>query len=573
VGAGVASLNGLAGGDFSWLAQLASLLVLPFAHEDLAIIAGAYFIANEMLPTILVGASLYGGMVASDFALYGLGAGARRVPFLRRYADHRVRRFSDTLKRNVFGLVALCRVVPGIVFVAFVACGWARVSLFRFTVASLVVSALYLPLTLYLVITFGVALDEYLGLWAWPLLLGAMAAASFVRKRVFAFGDGRDAADDVPSAPPVSGHRGMPALAGYSGRVAAAERIPPGLFYLPLVLTWAGLGIRHRSLTLPTTANPYIATGGMWGESKSAYFDDVAIAQRSAIAAYTVIERGRGGAGAQTDCDAALHLLAETGIAFPVVAKPDIGWHGYGVRRLNNRADLFGYLNAFPAGARIVLQHFVPYDGEAAVLYARMPGEAHGRILSLTLRYFPHVVGNGVSTLRELIRADARARWKSNLHLGHDVTHVGARALDAVPARGEVVQLALIGNQRAGGLYRDGHRHVTDALEDRFDAIARSMSEFHYGRFDIRFETVQALRRGEKFEIVEINGIGGEAIDAWDPDLSVLETYRRLFEQQRLLFKIGDRNRARGFTPLPLADFLSYLKLQTELIQLYPASE
>ena len=216
-------------------------------------------------------------MVASDFALYGLGAGARRVPFLRRYADHRVRRFSDTLKRNVFGLVALCRVVPGIVFVAFVACGWARVSLFRFTVASLVVSALYLPLTLYLVITFGVALDEYLGLWAWPLLLGAMAAAGFVRKRVFAFGDGREAADDVPSAPPVSGHRGMPALAdGIAGAWRAAERIPPGLFYLPLVLTWAGLGIRHRSLTLPTTANPYIATGGMWGESKSAYFDDVA---------------------------------------------------------------------------------------------------------------------------------------------------------------------------------------------------------------------------------------------------------------------------------------------------------
>jgi hypothetical protein len=324
---------------------------------------------------------------------------------------------------------------------------------------------------------------------------------------------------------------------------------------------------------LPTTANPYIPTGGMWGESKSAYFDDVAIAQRSAIAAYTVLERGHDGASEQADCDAAMQLLTEAGIAFPIVAKPDIGWHGYGVRRLNNRADLFAYLKAFPAGARVVLQRFVPYDGEAAVLYARMPGKTHGRILSLTLRYFPHVVGNGVSTLRELIRNDARARWKSDLHLGHDNSHTGARALDKVPARGEVVQLALIGNQRAGGLYRDGHLHVTDALEDRFDAIARAMTEFHYGRFDIRFESVQALRRGEKFEIVEINGIGGEAIDAWDPDLSVLETYRRLFEQQRLLFKIGDRNRARGFTPLPVADFLGYLKQQTELIQLYPASE
>ena len=132
-------------------------------------------------------------MVASDFALYGIGAAARHVPWLSRYAvDDRVRRFGDTLKRNVFGLVALCRVVPGVVFVAFIACGWTRVSLARFTAASLIISALYLPLMLYLVIVFGDALDDRIGLWAWPMLFLAIAATSFARKRVFAF---RDAAE------------------------------------------------------------------------------------------------------------------------------------------------------------------------------------------------------------------------------------------------------------------------------------------------------------------------------------------------------------------------------------------
>ncbi len=81
--------------------------------------------------------------------------------------------------------------------------------------------------------------------------------------------------------------------------------------------------------------------------------------------------------------------------------------------------------------------------------------------------------------------------------------------------------MALIGNQRAGALYRDGHRHITPALEARFDAIARGMTEFHYGRFDLRFENVESLMRGEDFIIVEINGIGGEAIDCWDPRLPV----------------------------------------------------
>ena len=38
------------------------------------------------------------------------------------------------------------------------------------------------------------------------------------------------------------------------------------------------------------------------------------------------------------------------------------------------------------------------------------------------------------------------------------------------------MQIALIGNQRAGALYRDARHDITAALEDRFDAIARSMS-------------------------------------------------------------------------------------------------
>jgi membrane protein DedA with SNARE-associated domain len=575
VGAEFAGLHGLAGLDYSGLAQLASLLVLPFAHEDLAIILGAYLISHKVLPALLVGGSIYGGIIASDFALYGLGAGARRVPWLNRYADDRVQRFSATLKRNIFGLVALCRVVPGLVFVAFVACGWARVPLSQFTLASLSISALYLPLTLYIAITFGGALDEQIGWLAWPLLLGALVAAGAVRKRVFAFGDSAEAASAKLISPIANGHRGMPALAASDRGVAPAEKIPPALFYLPLVLSWIHLGIRYRSLTLPSVANPHIPTGGMWGEAKSDYFDQVAGQARMAIAAYAVLRCGENGASVAHDCARALQLMGAQNLSFPVVAKPDIGWHGYGVRLIHDREQLAAYLAAFPQNVSLLLQRFVPHDGEAAILYARMPGNAQGQIQSLALRYFPHVIGNGRSTLRDLIQNDPRARWKSQLHLGLDASHAGhdRAALERIPARGEVVQLSLIGNQRAGGLYRDGRCHITPALNDRIDAVARAMPDFHYGRFDLRFESIEALMRGDAFQIVEINGIGGEAIDAWDARLSVMETYRRLHVQQKLLFAIGDRNRARGFAPMPAADFLWMLKRQTELIQRYPASE
>jgi membrane protein DedA with SNARE-associated domain len=560
--------------DLSGFTKITSLMVLPFAHEDLAIILGGYIIANNLMPTSLVVASIYGGIVASDFALYGIGAAARYVPWLSRYAvDGRVRRVSDTLKRNVFGLVALCRVVPGVVFVAFVACGWARVSFIRFAAASLLVSALYLPLMLYLVIMFGDALDDRIGLWAWPLLFVAIGATSFARKRIFAFRDPIEVEIAQETALPNSCF-GMPPLSRADRKVAMAERIPPALFYIPLVINWIRLGLKHRSLTLPTAANPTIFTGGMWGETKSSYFYDVSPLERGWIADFVLINRDFEADNPATDIARAENALAEKGIAFPLIAKPDIGWHGHGVRLINDSAALAAYIANFPAANTLVLQRYVPFPAEAAVLYARLPGEAKGRIISLTLRYFPHVIGDGRMTVRELINSDPRAQWKSNLHLGVDPTHRGVDPvdLDRVPERGEVVRIALIGNQRAGGLYRDGHRYITPELEARFDAIACSMTEFHYGRFDLRFDTIEALMRAEDFSIVEINGIGGEAIDCWDPRLGVRECYRRLAEQQRLLFQIGMRNRARGFHPTKIGKFLSSLFEQNRLIKRYPAS-
>ena len=178
------------------LGALASLLMLPFAHEDLAIVFGAYAIVNKWLPASLVALCIYGGMVASDFALYGIGAGARRLPWLSRYAvDDRVLRIGQNLKRSMIGLFALCRLVPGTAFVAFVACGWTRVPLGRFVVASLLISALYLPIVLYLVVVFGEALDDHVGLWSWPVLLAVLLATAFVRRRVLAFSSAGEASE------------------------------------------------------------------------------------------------------------------------------------------------------------------------------------------------------------------------------------------------------------------------------------------------------------------------------------------------------------------------------------------
>jgi membrane protein DedA with SNARE-associated domain len=558
--------------DPSKVAHLFSLLLLPFAHEDLAIMLGGYIVVNNLMPVGLVVVSLYGGMLASDFALYGIGAGARHLPWLSRLAvGKRVRDFGEILERNLFGLVVLCRVVPGVVFIAFVACGWTRVPLLRFTGASILSSAIYLPLMLGLTVVFGDALDDHAGLWTWPFLGVAWAALTYVRQRVFAFQVSPKSGSEMASA---TRYGGMPALAGLPRTVALAERIPAILFYFPLVLSWIGFALRHRCFMLPTAANPQFAAGGMGGAPKSERLAGVAVSDRRWVADFVVFQRAPDAGSLYTDLNRALTRLADAGLQFPLVAKPDIGWQGYGVRRIDDATALRDYLRGFPAGERLILQRFVPHLGEAAAVYARLPGEQRGRILSLSFRYSPHVVGDGLHTVRALIERDQRAQWKARLHLGHDPSHQGPSPedLSRVPARGDVVRIALIGSQRAGGLYRDARRHITSELETRFDAIASGMGEFHYGVFNLRFGSIEELMQAENFSIVDIGGVGGDALDAWDPVLSVADAFHRLRDRQRILFLIGARNRARGFKPAGLGDVIGRMIRRALLSRRYPAS-
>jgi hypothetical protein len=82
----------------------------------------------------------------------------------------------------------------------------------------------------------------------------------------------------------------------------------------------------------------------------------------------------------------------------------------------------------------------------------------------------------------------------------------------------------------------------------RFDAIARGMPEFYFGRFDVRYDLLDDLKRGENFTVIEANGAGSEVTHIWDRKTRLFDAYRALFNQQRTLFEFGAANRARGFT-------------------------
>lgn len=172
------------------------------------------------------------------------------------------------------------------------------------------------------------------------------------------------------------------------------ERMPKWLICVPLTLQWLWLALRYRSLTLPSAANPRITSGGLVGEGKIEYFEGMGPIARAETAAYCAVSTHCLPSGA-----ALRQMMRRAVLFFPLVAKPDVGLCGYGVRLLANMGELQKYLAVFPVNETVVLQEYLPQEGEAGIFYARDPVTGCARIIGLALRYYPRVTGDGVSTI------------------------------------------------------------------------------------------------------------------------------------------------------------------------------
>lgn len=567
---------------FLWLKEIIAIFFLTFLHEDAAIVAAGFAKVEQGLPVLFAYLPVYLGIVAGDVLIYCLGRLAQTNRWLRsKIIGPRVEKVKAWLETHLVRVLVVCRLSPGLLFPTFVACGWFKVPFWRFATVSVVAGAIYSSIVLTLVILFGEMVLNHLGYWAWGILVAVVILFAF--RHIFKPGWGKQtekAMEDLPQTfietlkkyvPSMKRKfTGMPSLDDLRKFVSTAERIPNNILYIPLGLRWLWLSLWYRSLTLPSVSNPMIETGGFMGESKTSVLDMVNGEQRSWLAKYILFHRD--GSDTDSNLQRALEIVKDAKIDFPLVAKPDIGWNGYGVRVIENESHLWLYLNSFPRNTNLIFQHLVNYDGEAGIFYVRMPGEDKGYIYSVTLRYFPYITGNGRSTLRQLIENNERTKLRAHLYLGNHPKHIGfsKEDLKRIPEEGELIQLAFIGSLRAGGLYRDGSHLITPEMTYRFDKIACSIPEFYYGRFDVRFESVDLLQKGEGFKIIEINGAGAEAIQAWDPNRSLLKLYGEFFRAQSLLFKVADLNRKRGFKPMPLSEFIRAIRRQNRLVDSYP---
>lgn len=340
---------------------------------------------------------------------------------------------------------------------------------------------------------------------------------------------------------------GLPKLELGSKPVSFFEFWPAWIFYLPIVFYWIFLSLRYRNFGLPMVVNPNIDLGGMVGESKLSILESAGEFAQSFILPCIVGERKvddalyKSDESLQSHVDNELIKAAAKNITLPLVVKPELGCRGAGVRLIHNKMELVDYLRLFPEGRRYILQKLAPYSAEAGVFYERMPGDEEGRVTSITLKYRPYVIGDGTSSLKALILKDRRASILRDLYFERNFER-----LYSTPKDGERVSLAFAGSHSRGSVFRNGNDFISAALSKKIDDVMQDFPEFHYGRLDVKFKSVEALTEGKEFVIIEVNGVSSEKTHIWDSRTSLYCAFATLFEQYTTLFKMGRRMLERG---------------------------
>jgi hypothetical protein len=296
------------------------------------------------------------------------------------------------------------------------------------------------------------------------------------------------------------------------------EYWPFELVYLPVFAYWLYLAIKARSLFFFSAANPNIPTGGILGESKWDILKHIHPENRPQTYWF-----------ADATAEPILKTIGQHGLHYPLIVKPDIGERGRGVRLCHDEIELKAALAKIPIA--VLLQSYCALPEEYAVFYYRLPNKARGHISSVTAKDFLHVIGDGHQTISELMLASPRAQlqWKRFKQ---------ERDLNFIPEKGEKIVLEPIGNHCRGTTFLDGNALIDEAMEHSFDTIAAQLPDFHYGRFDLKCASVDALKKGEVI-IVEVNGVGAEPAHIYQPGYPLFKAWKELLQHWHVLYSIS----------------------------------
>lgn len=245
---------------------------------------------------------------------------------------------------------------------------------------------------------------------------------------------------------------------------------------------------------------------------------------------------------ANTPVENVLKEIEQSEMKFPVIGKPDIGMKGMMVKKLENINDLQEY--ALNSKVDFLIQGFVSHQNEVGIFYYRYPNEERGYISGIVKKEFLAVVGDGVSTVDQLLLKNKRAVLQLPV-----LRRSEKDKMNIVLKSGEELILVPYGNHVRGAKFLDDSQLIDEDLTNTIDSICKKVNGFYFGRLDIRFNSWEELKQGKNFSIIELNGSGSEPTHIYDPRHSVFWAWKEITKHWRILYRISKMNHQLQKTP------------------------
>ena len=282
-------------------------------------------------------------------------------------------------------------------------------------------------------------------------------------------------------------------------RLTNWEHWPTFMFYTPLVPFFIYRTLKAKNPLYFLATNPSILYSGIGCESK---YKTIELVPEPFLPQSILIEEN-------TNFKELLSQLENTSLTYPLIAKPDIGFRGYLVKKINNEEDLMNYF--LKINIPVILQEFIDYQNEIGVFYHRIPGNKKGEITSITIKKYPTITGNGINTLSELIMANDKIFIYYNL-LGK----INKEKMNKIIVKDKTIALSEIGNHSKGTQFINGNHLIDNSLESVFDNLNHQIDGWFYGRIDLKYNSWEELLAGKNFKVVEINGVMSEPTHIYD---------------------------------------------------------
>lgn len=320
------------------------------------------------------------------------------------------------------------------------------------------------------------------------------------------------------------------------------ELWPFWLRYLNITPTWFWYCLRSGSPWFFTPSNPTLTFGGFEGESKREMYEQLPPGSFPKTIYIKPHEH----------FNEVKSKIEEAGFQFPFIVKPDVGMAGILFRRIEDWVQLEKYHHRMPVD--YLVQDLILLPVEYSVFYYRFPDSQQGVITGFLQKEPLHVIGDGQSTIGELITRHPQAKFRLDEMLGWH-----REKLNDVLADREKKYLSYAANLNRGASFINLQGEIDEELHKVIDELNLYSKTFYYGRYDLKAASLQALKKGD-FLVLEYNGSGAEPNHIYHSGYTLRAAHQEILKHWKILYRISRENYKKGIHYYPLVEGWRFLK-------------